>query len=168
MVRRDIIFSISIPALSPQHLDQLVARAKCSLVSSESKCSIISFIENISWPNLEKSECLPCLSRRSPPLATVQKPTPPTTISNYLVVITVFIDCKLNEMRGNVYHSYQVTNPSSSLLNTPNSLIPLPKDFLWPSGSVSHLDSLVITAASSGEDHPEKTTACWKFQLSLN
>ena len=41
---------------------------------------------------------------------------------NYLVVITVFIDCKLNEMRGNVYHSYQVTNPSSSLLNTPNSL----------------------------------------------
>ena len=122
-------------------------------------------MENISWPDLEQSECLPCLNpilRRWP----LSRSPPLTTISTYLVVITVFIVLKLNKMRGYVYHSYQVTNPSSS---STLLFFPLPKDFPWPCGSVSHLDSLVITAASSEarKEHPEITTACCKCQLSL-
>ena len=123
-------------------------------------------MENISWPDLEQSECLSCLSpilRRWP----LSRSPPLTTISTYLVVITVFIVLKLNKMRVYVYHSYQVTDPSSSSSQYPK--FPLPKDFPWPCGNVSHLDSLVITAASSEarEEHPEITTACCKCQLSL-
>ena len=59
--------------------------------------------------------------------------------------------------------------PRPLLFSSQYPKFPLPKDFPWPCGSVSHLDSLVITAASSEarEEHPEITTACCKCQLSL-
>ena len=126
-------------------------------------------MENISWPNLKQSECLPCLSpilRRWP----MSRSPPLTTISTYLVVITVFIVLKLNKMRGYVYHSYQVTNPSSSstlLFSIPE--IASPKRFpltLWqcltPGLSCYH-----CSQCEAREEHPEITTACWKCQLSL-